>query len=123
MFLQTWRKYMPVVVLLLKKSSNGQQLLSMNHTDFERAAGGKKIKLTFSELELMYGRINFRAKHTALANDFIAALQENEAAKPIVSSNTFEFSMNTSFQLIIRNTTAETTAENEKAVASEERAL
>lgn len=122
MFLQTWRKYMPVVVLLLKKSANGQQSLSMNHTDFERAAGGKKIKLTFSDLELVYGRINFRAKHTALANDFIAALQENVTARPIISANSFEFSMNTSFQLIIKNTTAETVAANEKAESPEVKA-
>ena len=110
---------MPVVVLLLKKSGSGQQSLSMNHTDFERAAGGKKIKLSFSELELVYGRINFRAKHAALANDFIAALQENPVAKPIISANSFEFTMNSSFQLIIKNTTAETVAAAEKEASPE----
>ena len=50
MFSQTWRKYLPVIILLMKRSGKGEQVLSMNHTDFERAAGGKKIKFTFSDL-------------------------------------------------------------------------
>lgn len=119
MFLQTWRKYIPVIVLLMKRSGTGVQLLHMNHTDFERAAGGKKIKLGFSELKLVYGRSDFRAKQTTLAGDFITALQENVTARSIVSLNTFEFTMNSSFQLIIKNTTAEDIAASVKTESPE----
>ena len=78
MFSQTWRKYLPVIILLMKRSGKGEQVLSMNHTDFERAAGGKKIKFTFSDLSLDNGRINHRTKHTALANDLSMLLLEDD---------------------------------------------
>jgi len=34
MFTQTWKKYLPVILIMLKRSVNGDQSLSMNHTDF-----------------------------------------------------------------------------------------
>ena len=61
MFTQTWKKYLPVIILLLKKTNAEQQVLSMNHTDFERAAGGRKIKYCTSnnsELNLLKNASN-----------------------------------------------------------------
>ena len=40
MFLQTWKKYLPVIILLMKRSEKGEQVLDMNYTDFQRATGG-----------------------------------------------------------------------------------
>jgi hypothetical protein len=105
MFVQTWRKYLPVIILLMKRSGKGEQVLDMNHTDFERAAGGKKIKMTFSDLQLDNGRLNFHAKHAALAKDLSLLLQENEQSRMLIRDKLFQFSMNSSFQLIIRNNT------------------
>jgi hypothetical protein len=105
MFVQTWKKYLPVINLLMKRSAGGDQVLSMNHTDFERAAGGKKIKFTFSGLRLDNGRLNFHVKHTALAKDLAQLLQENEQSTKLTRGRLFEFSMNSDFQLIIKNNT------------------
>lgn len=105
MFSQTWRKYLPVIILLMKRSAKGEQVLNMNNTDFERAVGGKKIKLTFSDLQLDNGRINYRAKHSALAKDLSVLLQEDDQSKILIQDKLFEFSMNSSFQLTIRNNT------------------
>ena len=122
MFSQTWKKYLPVIILLMKRSGKGEQVLDMNHTDFERAAGGKKIKLTFSDLQLDNGRINYQAKHAALAKDLTLLLQENEQSKRLIRNQLFEFSMNSSFQLTIRNNTPvkeeESGETNEPATAS-----
>ncbi|MEI8060081.1 MAG: hypothetical protein WCG67_07990, partial [Ferruginibacter sp.] len=57
MFNQTWKKYLPVLLILLKRSLIEPQVLNMNHTDFERAAGGRKIKFSFASLQLSNGRI------------------------------------------------------------------
>lgn len=105
MFSQTWKKYLPVIILLMKRSGKGEQVLDMNHTDFERAAGGKKIKLTFSDLQLDNGKINYRAKHTALAKDLSVLLQEDDQSKLLIRDQQFEFSMNSGFQLKIKNNT------------------
>ena len=105
MFIQTWKKYLPVIILLMKRSDKGEQVLDMNHTDFERAAGGKKIKPSFSQLHLTNGRINYDVKKTPLSKDLIAVLQENKQSEELLRQKQFEFSMNSNFQLIIKNTT------------------
>ena len=105
MFLQTWRKYLPVIILLMKRSGKGEQVLNMNQTDFERATGGKKIKLTFSNLQLNNGRVSYQAKHAAIAKDLTLLLQEDEQSRALIRDKQFEFSMNSNFQLTIRNNT------------------
>ena len=106
MFLHTWRKYLPVIILLMKRSGKGeQQVLDMNYTDFQRATGGKKTKLTFSSLQLDNGRTNYDANSTPLAKDLILVLQENEQTGSMMKNKQFEFSLNSNFQLIIRNNT------------------
>ena len=105
MFLQTWKKYLPVIILLMKRSGKGEQVLDMNYTDFQRATGGKKTKLTFSSLQLDNGRTNYDANNTQLAKDLILVLQENEQTGSMLRQKQFEFSVNANFQLTIRNTT------------------
>jgi hypothetical protein len=105
MFRQNWKKYLPVVTILMKRSSTGEQTLNMNHTDFERAAGGRKIKFTFTDLLVDNGRINYNSKHSALAKDLLLSLQENEQTRKLLQNQQFEFSMNKEFQLIIKNNT------------------
>lgn len=105
MFLQTWKKYLPVIILLMKRSDKGDQVLDMNYTDFQRATGGKKTKLTFSSLKLVNGRTGYDANNTQLAKDLILVLQENEQTGSMLRQRQFEFSVNANFQLTIRNTT------------------
>ncbi len=106
MFSQVWKKYLPVIVILLKRSVNGEQSLSMNPSDFQRAAGGRKIKYSFSNLQLSNGRINNMVKHQPLAREFAEVLQEDEFTRKFLQKKLFEFSMNNGFQLSIKNNTA-----------------
>jgi hypothetical protein len=105
MFTKTWEKYLPVIVLLMKRSDKNEQVLDMNHTDFERAAAGKKIKFSFREIHLKNGRPDSHEKLSVLAGDLITLIQANEKAKWITPGQSFEFSMNTNFQLKIKNIT------------------
>ena len=105
MFTQIWKKYLPVIILLMKRSVNGEQVLDMNYTDFEKASGGKKIKLNFSNVTLSNGRIDVDSKFPALVNEFILVLKQNQQAELLMRHKSFEFAMNSDFQLIIRNTT------------------
>ena len=114
MFNQAWKKYLPVITILLKRSANGEQTLNMNHTDFERAAGGRKMKWSFPALLLTNGRIqNNGTKHPALATEMITELQVDEHISKILQKQEFEFSMTNDFKLLIKNMSAITAAESE----------
>ena len=80
MFVQTWKKYLPVIVFLMKRSTKGEQTLDMNLTDFERATGGRKVKLNFSRITINNGRTDYDAKLPVLVTDLIMVLQENKPA-------------------------------------------
>lgn len=114
MFTQTWKKYLPVIVILLKRSASGAQTLNMNHTDFERAAGGRKIKYSFSQLQLNNGRINTAVKQLPLAKEFAVLLQEDELTRKLLPGQNFEFSMSNDFLLTIKNNTPVSEAETEE---------
>lgn len=101
MFAQAWNKYLPVIKILMKRSSSGDQTLAMNKTDFERAAGGRKAKLTFS-LSIINGRNQHYTAPPPVAKDLLTILQEDETTRQLMRGEEFTFSMNTSFQLLIK---------------------
>ena len=120
MFVQVWRKYLPVIRILLKKSAADEQILEISSIDFTRAAGGRKIKFTF-DARLSNGKLAISDKQTPLAKDLVTVLQEDEQAKKILVKQELELTMNTSFQLKIKNTTpAGEIVTDDSAVESEE---
>ena len=118
MFSQIWKKYLPVIALLIKRSATAVQTVTLNHTDFERAAGGRKIKYSFSQLQLNKGRINTEVKHTPMAKELAVVLQEDDVIQKILVGQFFEFSMTNDFKLTIKNNTppAEPIIEDEPEV-------
>src|SRR6266498_1146369 len=118
MFIQTWNKYLPIIKILFKRSVNAEQKLDMNSTDFQRAAAGRKVKYSFS-ITLVKGRIQNVDNPPPLAKDLVAALQEDDVTRTFIRQNELELSMNSNFQLLIKNTTSPVTepepqAEEEK---------
>lgn len=107
MFNQTWKKYLPVITILLKRSANGDQTMTLNHTDFERASGGRKMKWSFSSLFLVNGRLqNNGTKHSALATEMVTELQADEQISKLMKDQELEFSMSNDFKLLIKNAAA-----------------
>jgi hypothetical protein len=104
MFFQTWVKYIPIIRILLKRSVKEEQTLEMNGSDFQRAAGGKKVKYNFS-FSLHLGKLQNLESAPPLGRDLIDALQDDEITRLFIKENHLEFSMNKNFQLLIRNTT------------------
>ncbi len=122
MFSQIWKKYLPVIALLIKRSATAVQTVTLNHTDFERAAGGRKIKYSFTHLQLNKGRINTEVKHSPFAKEFSVIMQEDENIQRLLATMSLEFSLNNQFVLTIRNT-AEAAVEIDEAVVAEEKAV
>jgi hypothetical protein len=117
MFSQTWKKYLPVIIILLKRSGKEEQVLNMNSSDFNRAAGGKKARLAFSNIHLNNGRVNSLMNTPPLAMDLFLALQENDLAKKVISNQYLEFTLKSNFQLIIKNNTPPAVMEDANASA------
>lgn len=117
MFTQTWKKYLQVIAILIKRSANGDQTMRLNNTDFERAAGGRKIKFSFTHLQVNKGRINTQIKQAAVAKELAAVLQEDEVIKKLLVEQWLEFSLSNDFTLTIKNNTP---APEETSEAEEE---
>jgi hypothetical protein len=105
MFTQTWKKYLPVIAILIKRSASGDQTMRLNNTDFERAAGGRKIKFSFTHLQLNKGRINTQIKQAAVAKELATVLQEDDIIKKLLTDQWLEFALSNDFTLTIKNNT------------------
>jgi hypothetical protein len=105
MFTDTWKKYLPVIAILLKRSAKGEQMLSLDESDFKRAAGGRKIKFSFNSLKLSNGRTEINAGLSPMAKGFAQSMTNSDMIKLLTRNQEFEFEMNSDFQLIIKNNT------------------
>ena len=104
MFLQTWNKYLPVIKILLKRSVKAEQMLEMNSTDFQRASAGKKVKFTFS-IPLIKGRVPTGEIFPPVAKDLVSVLQQDSTVFRFLQQNEVEITVNSEFQLYIKNNT------------------
>ena len=121
MFSQTWKKYLPLLTLFLKKSATGPQTIQLNQTDFERALGGRKLKLSFSRMEINKGRMNNLLKNTALAKELADVLLDDPVTSKLLRARNMSFSFNGNSELTITDETplAVETGNLEETVDSE----
>ncbi len=76
----------------------------MNSSDFQRASGGKKVKYTFS-IPLIKGRGQAGENFPPIAKDLVSVLQQDNTTNKFMQERELEFTMNSSFQLYIKNNT------------------
>jgi hypothetical protein len=114
MFTQTWNKYLPLIRIFMKRSTASPQTLAMNFTDFQRATGGRKVKFTFS-ISLHKGRIQNTISPSPLAKELSALLQQDDITRQLVRQYDYDFSLNSDFQLTIKNNTPQAAAEKTDA--------
>lgn len=104
MYAYVWKKYLPVINILLKRSATEDQVLDLNRIDFERAGSGRKAGYKFN-IELTNARVSNVISGSALAMDLATVMLEDEVTKSIIRNKKFEISLNTKFQLSIKNCT------------------
>jgi len=104
MYTHIWNKYLPIIRILLKKSAGGEQTLDLNRIDFERAGTGRKAGYKFT-IELVNGRVANVISTSPLAMDLAAVLLEDGVVKELIRTNNYSVSLNTKFQVGIKNTT------------------
>lgn len=87
----------------MKKSVSGEdQVLALNRIDFERAGTGRKAGYKF-KIEFTDGKVGNVISGSTLAMHLAQVILEDDAAKQILTEHNFEVSLNTKFQLLIKN--------------------
>ena len=105
MFTETWKKYLPVIAILLKRSIKSEQSLKLDEADFTRAAGGKKLKYSFNNVKLINGRTEIDARLSPMAKEFVVALLNSDMIKLLIKNQQLEFELSSDFYLAIKNNT------------------
>jgi len=113
MYTHTWNKYLPVIRILLKRSVNEEQKVGLNRIDFENGSRNRKFSCSFN-VELEKGRLS-KMSQSAPAKELIAVLLEDAVSKDLLRENTYVISLNSSFQLTIKNLAAIVQVEEKEA--------
>src|SRR3981081_2602584 len=101
MYNHIWKKYLPIIKILMKKSAAEDQVLDLNRIDFERAGTGRKAGYKFM-IELTNGRVANVISTSTLAMDLAAVLLEDAVVKELVRTNNYQVSLNTKFQVSLK---------------------
>ena len=117
MYTQVWTKYLPIIRILLKRSATAEQTLDMNRIDFERAGSGRKAGYKFI-IEFRKGRVSNLISSSPLASNLAAVLLQDPVVKDLFLKVDYDISLNTRFQLHIKNLSAEQGALQEVDSAS-----
>jgi hypothetical protein len=102
-YLTTWRKYIPVIRLHLKKSLTEDQSFKLNITDFESAGDRGKSGYTFS-LVMDNGKVTNNISGSAVARDLYEALRTDETIKAMLQDKNIKISVGKTFVLSIKTT-------------------
>jgi hypothetical protein len=102
-YLQTWKKYLPVIRLHLKRSLTEDQSFKLNITDFESAGDRGKSGYTFN-IAMENGKVTNNISGSAVARDLYEALKSDETIKAMLQDKNIKISVGKSFVLSIKTT-------------------
>ncbi|MET0243336.1 MAG: hypothetical protein ABW174_07705 [Flavitalea sp.] len=103
MYAHIWLKYLPIIRILMKKSATADQTLTLNRIDFERAGTGRKAGYKFN-IEFTNGRVANVISTSPLAVDLATVILGDNPSKALLAASNYEISLNTKFQVTIKNT-------------------
>jgi hypothetical protein len=101
-YLATWKKYLPVIRLHLKKSLTEEQSFKLNIQDFESAGDRGKSGYTFS-ITMDNGKVTNNISGSPVARDLYEALKSDDAIKAMLQDKSVKINVNKSFVLTIKN--------------------
>lgn len=103
MFTHVWKKYLPIIRIIMKRAVSADQVLDLNKVDFEKAGGGRKAGYKFM-IELTRGTVANVISGMPMATDLAQVLLADEVVKQLLRANNYEIGMNTRFQLLVKVT-------------------
>lgn len=102
MYTNVWVKYLPVLRIVLKRSITAEQKFALNAPDFVRAGYNRKSGYKFL-IKLKDSRLNNVIVDMPVASTLVSTLLDDSSIKEIIKDNEFHISMNTKFELTIKN--------------------
>lgn len=102
-YLTTWKRYLPVIRLHLKKSLTEEQQFKLNIQDFESAGDRGKSGYMFN-IQLENGKVINNIGGSPVARDLFEALKSDDAIKAILQDKSVKISVGKSFVLSIKTT-------------------
>ena len=102
MYNHIWKKYLPIIRILMKKSVSEEQILDLNRIDFERAGTGRKAGYKF-KIDFTDGKVGNVISGSPLAMHLAQVIMEDDASQEILNEHNFEVSLNTKFQLTVKS--------------------
>jgi len=112
MYTYTWRKYLPLIRLLIKKSAAATQTVALNQTDFLKFSKSRKPALTFT-IDIHEGKYSV-LKLPSIAAELLEILMEDPGSRTLIRAGHYNLTLAKSYQLVITNLT---TAENAASAA------
>ncbi|MBC7873831.1 MAG: hypothetical protein H7Y01_07545 [Ferruginibacter sp.] len=112
MYTYTWKKYLPVIKILLKRSATADQSVSLNRTDFEKTTKLRKPACSFA-VEIVRGRLN-AINQSVPAKDLLGIMHEDESVKTLLRQHHYAISLNSDFLLSIKDITPPPESEEEE---------
>lgn len=103
MYTNTWKKYLPVIRILLKRSAAAEQQVTLNSIDFVKDNRLRKPVCSFN-IELNSGRFT-KTTQSAPAKELFEVLMQDDVAKGLLKENNYVIGLNNNFVLSIRNST------------------
>lgn len=100
-YLTTWKRYIPVIRLHLKRSLTTEQSFKLNITDFESAGDRGKSGYTFN-ITIENGKVTNNISGSAVARDLYEALKTDEAIKTMLQDKNIKISVGKSFLFSIK---------------------
>ena len=102
MSLQIWEKYLPVIKILIKRSVNGDQVFTLNSTDFKQYTAAKKNGQSFS-IRFSDGFVVNNIAASVAAKDLASILTDNADIKSLLANGDYEIKMTTKNQIAIKH--------------------
>jgi hypothetical protein len=100
-YLTTWKRYIPVIRLHLKKSAVEEQQFKLNITDFESSGDRGKSGYTFN-INFENGKPVNNSPLPAIARDLYEAMKEDDGIKSMLQNKSVKISVGKSFMLTIK---------------------
>mgnify|MGYP006203184077 CR=1 FL=1 len=99
-YVAIWLKYLPVVLINLKKASTVEQEIILSEHEF--TAVGARHNAGYSiTIKMEKGKVINDLSGSAVARDFVKVLQQNEEIARILKQGSYKFSMGKGFILRI----------------------
>lgn len=100
MYIIVWKKYLPVIKLLMKKAVVSDQQLGLNKTDFEKDKVPRKGNARFT-FRIVNGIAQNSGAITPIARELVAVLLEDSSVMELLQQQEFTFSLNSRYELFI----------------------